>query len=102
MLLTYRFGVVASSSSLVHVTAEARLALTFFEMNTRPRLVAAQAVFVSPVDRSTAVMAVPARSPQNASVSGFAPKRAQSPHVWKSPPGPPSPVHSLHAACASA
>ena len=51
MLLTNRFGVVASSSSRVHVTADAGSASMFFEMKTRPVVVAAQPVEVSSVVR---------------------------------------------------
>src|SRR4029453_11195778 len=109
MLLTYRPGVIASSSRRVHVTAEAGSTATFFEMNTRPLFVAAHAVFVSPVERSTAVTAPwaaggggGARSPQAASVKGTVPRCAQSPQVAKFPGGLPVPVHSLQIACASA
>ena len=48
MLETKRPGsIVVSSSSRVHVTADAGSAATFFEMKTRPVDVPAQAVDVS-------------------------------------------------------
>src|SRR5262245_65417702 len=80
MLVTNRLGVTASSSSRVHVTELAGSASAFFEMKTRPVVVAAQAVEVSPVVRSIAAAAGPARSPQNAEVNGFAPSFSQSAH----------------------
>src|SRR6266511_528187 len=91
MLLTNRFGVTASSSSRVHKTALAGSASTFFEMKTRPTVVAAQALDVSAGVRSMEAVAPPARSPQAASLSGVAPSRSQSPHVLNGP----VPVHSL-------
>ena len=57
MLETNRFGVTASSSSRVQVTALAGSAATFFEMKTRPTVVAAHAVDVSAVVRSIAPVA---------------------------------------------
>ena len=56
-------------------------ASTFLEMKTRPVDVAAHAVEVSAVVRSTAATAGPARSPQKASVSGLGPSSAQSPQL---------------------
>jgi len=87
MLLTKRFGsIVVSSSSRVHVTEAAGSASTFFEMNTRPVVVAAQAEDASATVRSIAATAPPARSPQAALVSRTAPSSAQSPHTTvKSP-----------------
>src|SRR5512132_259081 len=97
MLLTNRFGVAAeSSSSRVQVTALAGSASTFFEMKTRPVVVAAHAVDVSAAVRSIAAVAPPARVPHAAFVSGVGPRRAQSPQAL---PGP-VPVHSLQTACA--
>src|ERR687898_1789724 len=86
MLLTNLFGVTASSSSRVHVTAEAGSALMFLEMKTRPVVVAAQPVDASAVDRSIAETAGPALSPHAASVRRTAPSSAQSPQTTvKSP-----------------
>src|SRR6266545_1547181 len=102
MLLTNRFGVTASSSSRVHKTALAGSASTFFEMKTRPTVVAAQALDVSAGVRSMEAVAPPARSPKAASSSGVGPSRSQSPHVEKLPGGIPVPVHSLQIVSASA
>src|SRR6185295_9767750 len=97
MLLTKRLGsLAASESSRVHVTADAGSASTFFEMKTRPVVVAAHAVEPSPEVRSIAAMLPPARSPQAALVSRDVPSSAQSPHVSAKVP-----VHSLQIACAS-
>ena len=81
MLLTNRPGMVAESSSRrVHETALAGSASTFFEMKTRPVVVAAHALDVSAVVRSIAAMLPPARLPQAAFVSRVGPSSAQSPH----------------------
>ena len=75
----------------------------FFEMNTRPVVVAAHAVDVSAVVRSTAETAHgiggvgQARSPQKAAVSRFGPVSAQSPQTTEK-----SPNHVLQCCCASA
>ena len=95
MLLTNRFGVTASSSSRVQVTAAAGSASTFFVTKTRPVVVAAQPVDVSAFVRSIATTAGPARLPQAALVSGTAPSGAQSPQAAESP------VDLLQTACAS-
>src|ERR671914_459861 len=79
MLVTNRFGVAASSSSRVHPTVAGLAASTFLLMKTRPVVVAAHAVDVSAVVRSTAATAGPARSPQKASVNRLGPSSAQSP-----------------------
>src|SRR6266487_5731786 len=97
MLLTNRFGVAAESSSRrVHETALAGSWSTFFEMKTRPLVVAAHTVEVSAFVRSIAATAPPDRVPHAASVNGVGPRRAQSPHVAKGP----VPVHSLQTAFA--
>ena len=69
----------------------------FFEMNTRPVVVAAHDVDVSATVRSTADVAPPERSPQKADVSRFGPVSAQSPH-WTLK----SPNHVLQCSWASA
>src|SRR5262245_53586414 len=97
MLLTNRFGVVASSSSRVQLTALAGSASALDEMNTRPVVVAAQAVDVFAAGRSTWTTPPPARLPQKAEVSWFAPSTSQSPQVTEK-----SPVHSLQCWFASA
>src|SRR6478735_748207 len=98
MLLTNRPGVVGESSSRrVHESAPAGSASTFVEMNTRPVVVAAQALDVSSVVRSIAAMLPPARLPKAAFVSLVGPSCAQSPHSAVNVP-----VHSLQIACASA
>src|SRR5262245_27574396 len=98
MELTNRPGVAAESSSIrVQVTALAGSASTFFEMKTRPVVVAAHALDESAVVRSMAATFPPARLPQAALVKRGAPSSAQSPHVSANVP-----VHSLQIACASA
>src|SRR6266508_3856954 len=63
MLETNRFGSFAASvSSRVNVTEVAGSASAFFEMKTRPVVVAAHSVDVSPGARSTATTLPPARS----------------------------------------
>src|SRR5829696_951548 len=98
MLETNRPGVTASSSTRVQLTlvatrAPATIATgsasTFFDTNTRPVVVAAHAVDVSALVRSTAAIAPPARSPQATFVSVVGPSRAQSPHATV-------PVQKLH------
>src|SRR5947207_838933 len=96
MPLTKRLGVVGRSIRF-HVTADAGSASTFFEMKTRPLVVAAHDVEVSPAVRSIAAMLPPERSPQVALVSRTAPSSAQSPQVTAK-----SPVHVLQCSCASA
>src|SRR5262245_17757805 len=98
MLLTNRPGELAeSSSSRVQDTALAGSASTFFEMNTRPVVVAAHAEEESATVRSTAATFPPARLPKAAFVSLVGPSSAQSPQTAVNVP-----VHSLQIACASA
>src|SRR5262245_3902385 len=97
MLLTKRFGVVASSSSRVQLTELAGSASALDEMNTRPVVVAAQAVDVLAAVRSTCPTPPPARLPQKADVSRLGPSSSQSPQVTEK-----SPVHSLQCWFASA
>src|SRR5512134_2106214 len=89
MLLTKRSGVVGRSMR-VQATLAGRSASTFFEMNTRPVPVDAQAVDMSVTARSTAETALPARVPRAAEVSAGVAIWAQSPHVTAK-----SPNHSL-------
>jgi hypothetical protein len=62
MLETARAGELpASESSRVNVTAVAGSAFAFFEMNTRPVVVAAHSVVLSPGARETQLTLPPAR-----------------------------------------
>src|SRR5262245_46028670 len=97
MLLTNRFGVVASSSIRVQFTELAGSASALDEMNTRPVVGAAQAGDVFDGCRSTLATPPPARLPQKAEVSRLAPSSTQSPQVTEK-----SPVHSLQCWFASA
>src|SRR5688572_12495277 len=98
MLDTKRLGETGlSSSRRVQVTAPAGSAPTFLVTKTRPVVVAAHAVVLSAVVRSTAATAPPALSapcpaPFRATASIF----TQSPHGRSK-----APVHSLQRRCAS-
>ena len=67
--------------AIVAVLLYAGSASTLDVMNTRPVVVAAQALDVLNVVRSIAATAPPARSPQNGSTSRLGPSSAQSPQL---------------------
>src|SRR5687768_1410690 len=96
MLLTNRFGVTASSSRRVKLTAEAGSAFALLETNTRPVVVAAHRVELFARVRSTAATAPPARSPHSGAVRRTVPSSAQSPQTASKVP-----VHSLQIRLAS-
>src|SRR5262245_8772648 len=89
MLLTKRPGVIRRSMRF-QVTALGTAASTFFETNTRPAPVAAQAVLVSDTARSIAETELPARVPRAVEVKAGAAIGTQSPHTAAK-----SPVHLL-------
>src|SRR5579864_312576 len=91
MPLMNRPGAAAEVLSMrVNDTELAGSASAFLEMNTRPAVVAAHKVEVSPVPRATAATLPPERLPNAPLVNVTAPSGAQSPHCTVK-----SPVNSL-------